>query len=122
MLQSLVQLTQLIMLHTSEIIILRQLSLRSLVLLLVVLFNSDGYGEIKQCPLKVSHMIVALSSQEECFVHRRILVASLTEADEGLLKLVLVSIALFRVGKVFFVDLGAEFACSCEVGIRISGV
>ena len=85
MLLSLIELPQLIVLHSCEIIILCQILFPVWFPALLVLNNANGHWEVKQCSLEVAHMVVALAPKEECLRLRCILITSRTEFGKRIL-------------------------------------
>ena len=85
MVQSLIKLGKHVVLHTSMVAILCKAGIRHCPWSVVVFFDADGNCEIVQSSLKVTHLVVALTSERESFSNLPVFVASLRELSECLL-------------------------------------
>mgnify|MGYP006985902746 CR=1 FL=1 len=68
MLQGFIKLSELVVLHASEVVVFGQFFLMTLTRLLrfTIFFYSYCHGEIKECSLEVTHVVIAFATKEEC--------------------------------------------------------
>ena len=86
MLQCFIKLAELVMLHTSVVVVKSQCLLR----LIFILRDLDSNREVVQRSLKISHQVVALASVIECFGMLSVIVAQSGQKSEGFLDVLLV--------------------------------